>query len=80
MNENTTVLVGNWLRPKKEKKKKGPSSTAKGVYTCRLSLSLSLSLWVLITPLLGLSSYLGWVLMDLSQSHMQILDESLSLF
>ena len=40
MNENTTVLVGNWLRPKKEKKKKGPSSTAKGVYTCRLSLSL----------------------------------------
>ena len=76
MNENTTVLVGNWLRPKKEKKKKGPSSTAKGVYTCRLSLSL----WVLITPLLGLSSYLGWVLMDLSQSHMQILDESLSLF
>ena len=42
MNENTTVLVGNWLRPKKEKKKKGPSSTAKGVYTCRLSLSLSL--------------------------------------
>ena len=76
MNENTTVLVGNWLRPKKKRrKKKDPAAQQKGYIHAG-----SLSLWVLITPLLGLSSYLGWVLMDLSQSHMQILDESLSLF
>ena len=62
---------------KKRRKKKDPAAQQKGYIHAG---SLSLSLWVLITPLLGLSSYLGWVLMDLSQSHMQILDESLSLF
>ena len=41
MNENTTVLVGNWLRPKKEKKKKDPAAQQKG-YIHAGSLSLSL--------------------------------------